>query len=94
MEEEWREGAEWLARIGLISPDHVITSPSAKMSDLAKFLRDGVMLCKMLNILDEHSIDLGIINQRPQNAQVSLFGNILVYVHKIKYVRNQNNFGF
>ena len=71
MEDEWKEGAEWLAKIGLIGQDHILNSSSAQMFDLAKFLRDGVMLCKILFILDENSIDMSAINQRPQNAQVS-----------------------
>lgn len=77
MEEEWREGAQWLARVGLIGHDHVLNSSSSKMFDLAKFLRDGVMLCKLLYLLDENSIDLSTINQRPQNAQVRIFFNLI-----------------
>lgn len=69
-EELWQECCHWLARIELITRDHVLTSENAKLADLCRFLRDGVMICKILHILDEGCIDLRAINQRPQNAQV------------------------
>lgn len=70
MEEEWRECSQWLVRIGLISEDHLLATQNAKLTDFYRFLRDGVMLCKLLHIIDSDSIDLRSINQRPQSAQV------------------------
>ncbi|XP_071521753.1 protein vav isoform X2 [Panulirus ornatus] len=78
--EDWRECPDWLARIGLISRDHVLTSPNAKLTDLCRFLRDGVMVCKLLHIIDEDSIDLRSINQRPQNAQFLCMKNIGIFL--------------
>ncbi|XP_045593761.1 protein vav isoform X2 [Procambarus clarkii] len=78
--EDWKECPDWLARIGLISRDHMLTSPNAKLTDLCRFLRDGVMICKLLHILDEDSIDLRSINQRPQNAQFLCMKNIGIFL--------------
>ncbi|XP_042213661.1 protein vav-like isoform X3 [Homarus americanus] len=77
---EWRECPDWLARIGLISRDHVLTSPNATLIDFCRFLRDGVMVCKLLYILDEDSIDLRSINQRPQNARFLCMKNIGIFL--------------
>lgn len=40
------------------------------MFDLAQTLRDGVLLCQLLNNLRAHSINLKEINLRPQMSQV------------------------
>lgn len=83
-EELWQECSHWLARIELITRDHVLTSENAKLMDLCRFLRDGVMICKILHILDDGSIDLRAINQRPQNAQVSfVFLAVLSWVLRL-----------
>ncbi|KAK7078489.1 hypothetical protein SK128_023086 [Halocaridina rubra] len=76
----WRECCEWLARIRLISQDHSLVSQSATFVDLCRFLRDGVMICKILHIIDEDSIDLRAINQRPQNAQFLCMKNIGIFL--------------
>ncbi|XP_047468847.1 protein vav-like isoform X2 [Penaeus chinensis] len=79
-EELWQECCHWLARIELITRDHVLTSENAKLADLCRFLRDGVMICKILHILDEGCIDLRAINQRPQNAQFLCMKNISIFL--------------
>ncbi|XP_066961659.1 protein vav-like isoform X3 [Macrobrachium rosenbergii] len=80
VEECWRECCEWLSKIRLIRDDHLLRSPNAQLIDLCKFLRDGVMICKILHILDEDSIDLRTINQRPQNAQFLCMKNIGIFL--------------
>ncbi|KAG0714615.1 Guanine nucleotide exchange factor VAV3 [Chionoecetes opilio] len=68
-EEQWAQCCEWFKSVGLIASDHLLATNQAKLSDLCRFLRDGVMLCKLLFQLDRNSIDLRSINQRPQKAQ-------------------------
>ncbi|XP_068239225.1 protein vav isoform X2 [Palaemon carinicauda] len=80
VEECWRECCEWLFKIRLIRDDHLLRSANAQLIDLCKFLRDGVMICKILHILDEDSIDLRTINQRPQNAQFLCMKNIGIFL--------------
>ena len=70
--EHWALCSEWLKRVGLIGSDHLLATDQAKLSDLCRFLRDGVMLCKLLYQIDKYSIDLRSINQRPQKAQVCI----------------------
>ena len=41
------------------------------MCELAQALRDGVLLCQLLNNLLPHAINLREVNLRPQMSQVS-----------------------
>ncbi|KAK3872573.1 hypothetical protein Pcinc_022351, partial [Petrolisthes cinctipes] len=80
MEESWRECCQWLSCIGLISQDHLLNTQVAKLTDFCRFLRDGVMPCKLLHIIDSDSIDLRSINQRPQCAQFLCMKNIGIFL--------------
>lgn len=71
-EELWRECASWLTRCGLLRPDHKANWDTSTIHDLAYILRDGVLLCNLLNVLHPGCIDMKDVNQRPQMAQVSL----------------------
>lgn len=71
-EENWRECCKWLTRVGLLSADHRANWPTATIKDLAYTLRDGVQLCRLLNLLQPGALDLKDISQRPQMAQVDL----------------------
>ncbi|XP_045122292.1 protein vav-like isoform X4 [Portunus trituberculatus] len=79
-EEQWSQCCEWLKRVGLIGSDHLLATNQARLSDLCRFLRDGVMLCKLLHLLDKNSIDLRSINQRPQKAQFLCMKNISIFL--------------
>ncbi|XP_063843882.1 protein vav-like isoform X2 [Scylla paramamosain] len=87
-EEQWAQCCEWLKRVGLIGSDHLLASNQARLSDLCRFLRDGVMLCKLLHLLDKNSIDLRSINQRPQKAQFLCLKNISIFLQTCEH-----NFG-
>ena len=67
----WRECASWLLRCEVLPPGHKVTWDSAKVIDLAYTLRDGVLLCHVLNKLQAGCINLKDISLRPQMAQVS-----------------------
>lgn len=69
-EDLWRECASWLTRCGLLRPDHKSNWESSSIHDLAYTLRDGVLLCNLLNVLHPGCIDMKDVNQRPQMAQV------------------------
>lgn len=66
----WRECAEWLIKQQVILPDHRVTWPEAQVIDLVYTLRDGVVLCQLLNKLVPECIDLKEISLRPQLSQV------------------------
>ncbi|KAI8518415.1 Guanine nucleotide exchange factor vav3 [Branchiostoma belcheri] len=69
--EEWRQCVQWLIECGVLAPTHRATWPEAQVFDLAQTLRDGVLLCQLLNNLKPGSVDLRQINLRPQMSQVN-----------------------
>lgn len=66
----WRECSSWLTRCGVLRPDHKANWQEATLSDLAYTLRDGVLLCNLLNTLEPGCFDMKDVNQKPQMAQV------------------------
>lgn len=70
--ETWRECTSWLTRCGALRPDHKLNWSDSTITDFAYTLRDGVLLCNLLNILDPGSFDMKDVNQKPQMAQVLL----------------------
>lgn len=69
--EYWRQCAMWLINCKVLPASHRVTWESAQVFDLAQTLRDGVLLCHLLNNLRPQSINLKEINLRPQMSQVS-----------------------
>lgn len=62
----------WLISCNVLPVNHRVTSATAQVFDLAQTLRDGVLLCQLLNNLRAHTINLNEINLRPQMSQVHL----------------------
>ena len=71
LKEDWKLCASWLVRCQIIASDHPVNSPSAEVFELAQILRDGVLLCHLLNRLIPGIIDAKEFSQRPQMSQVS-----------------------
>lgn len=69
----WKDCALWLTRCGVLRQDHKANWPDASLTDLAYTLRDGVLLCNLLNFLEKGCFDMKDVNQKPQMAQVSAF---------------------
>ncbi|KAF6076312.1 vav guanine nucleotide exchange factor 3 [Phyllostomus discolor] len=67
--EPWRQCAQWLIHCKVLPANHRVTWDSAQVFDLAQTLRDGVLLCQLLNNLRARSINLKEINLRPQMSQ-------------------------
>ncbi|XP_014605891.1 PREDICTED: protein vav isoform X3 [Polistes canadensis] len=76
----WRECAKWLTRCGALRADHKANWPNATPFDLAYTLRDGVLLCNLLNAVDSGCIDMKDVNQKPQMAQFLCLRNIKVFL--------------
>lgn len=70
MMEYWRQCALWLINCKVLPANHRVTWESAQVFDLAQTLRDGVLLCHLLNNLRPQTINLKEINLRPQMSQV------------------------
>ncbi|XP_077152088.1 proto-oncogene vav isoform X4 [Ranitomeya variabilis] len=68
--ELWRHCARWLIDCRVLPPNHRVILDTAQVCDLAQALRDGVLLCQLLNNLMPHSVNLSEINVRPQMSQV------------------------
>lgn len=71
-EDLWRECAAWLTRCKVIPSDHKSNWPDSEIRVLALTLRDGVLLCNLINFLDANALDMKDFNRKPQMAQVSL----------------------
>ena len=68
--EEWKLCVDWLVRCKILPDDHRTTTPDAQAFDLAQALRDGVLLCHLLNALKPFSVDQRDFSPRPQLSQV------------------------
>ncbi|XP_041974123.1 protein vav isoform X2 [Aricia agestis] len=94
-EDLWRECASWLTRCGLLRPDHKANWDTSTIHDLAYTLRDGVLLCNLLNVLYPGCIDMKDVNQRPQMAQFLCMRNIKVFLrtcHEVFELRETDLF--
>ena len=69
-DKDWVRCAAWLVQGQVLPRDHRSAQPTASQSDLAHTLRDGVLLCMMLNRLHPRAIDLKDFSQRPQLSNV------------------------
>uniref|UniRef100_A0A8C4MVV9 Vav guanine nucleotide exchange factor 3 n=1 Tax=Equus asinus TaxID=9793 RepID=A0A8C4MVV9_EQUAS len=78
--EPWKQCAQWLIHCKVLPANHRVTWDSAQVFDLAQTLRDGVLLCQLLNNLRAHSINLKEINLRPQMSQFLCLKNIRTFL--------------
>lgn len=68
----WRECVAWLTRCKAIPADHKANWPDSEIRVLALTLRDGVILCNLLNSIDPNALDMKDFNRKPQMAQVCI----------------------
>uniref|UniRef100_A0A4W4FYT6 Vav guanine nucleotide exchange factor 1 n=1 Tax=Electrophorus electricus TaxID=8005 RepID=A0A4W4FYT6_ELEEL len=78
--ELWRQCAYWLIQCRVLPENHRVTWDSAQVCELAHALRDGVLLCHLLNNLLPHSVNLREINLRPQMSQFLCLKNIRTFL--------------
>jgi guanine nucleotide exchange factor VAV len=64
---------DWLVRCNVIPADHPVTSPDAQFQELAFILRDGVLLCHLLNVLNRDTVSARSVSQNPQSSLVCVF---------------------
>ncbi|CAG9766734.1 unnamed protein product [Ceutorhynchus assimilis] len=79
-DELWKECAEWLTRWEMIRPDHEAHWSESTIADFADILRDGVLLCKLLNKIDPGCIDLKDVSLKPTMTQVFCLRNINLFL--------------
>ncbi|XP_050989818.1 guanine nucleotide exchange factor VAV3b isoform X2 [Labeo rohita] len=78
--EYWRQCSLWLINCKVLPRNHRVTADSAQVFDLAQTLRDGVLLCQLLNNLKPDTINLKEINLRPQMSQFLCLKNIRTFL--------------
>ncbi|XP_030630575.1 guanine nucleotide exchange factor VAV3b [Chanos chanos] len=78
--EYWKQCTLWLINCRVLPPNHRVTAESAQVFDLAQTLRDGVLLCQLLNNLRPSTINLTEINLRPQMSQFLCLKNIRTFL--------------
>ncbi|XP_025059730.1 proto-oncogene vav isoform X2 [Alligator sinensis] len=78
--ELWKQCAHWLIQCRVLPPNHRVTWDGAQVCDLAQALRDGVLLCQLLNNLLPHAVNLREINLRPQMSQFLCLKNIRTFL--------------
>ncbi|KAB0802707.1 hypothetical protein PPYR_04893 [Photinus pyralis] len=79
-DELWRECASWLTQWDVLRSDHRANWPNAGIVDLANTLRDGVLLCTLLNKIDPGCIDMKDVNLKPAMAQFLCLRNIRLFL--------------
>ncbi|CAJ1054043.1 proto-oncogene vav isoform X1 [Xyrichtys novacula] len=78
--ELWRQCAIWLIDCRVLPDNHRVTWDGAQVCDLAQVLRDGVLLCQLLNNLLPQAVNLREINLRPQMSQFLCLKNIRMFL--------------
>ncbi|XP_054859544.1 proto-oncogene vav [Eublepharis macularius] len=78
--ELWKQCAHWLIQCRVLPSNHRVTWEGAQVCDLAQALRDGVLLCQLLNNLLPHAVNLREINLRPQMSQFLCLKNIRTFL--------------
>ncbi|XP_072176328.1 guanine nucleotide exchange factor VAV2-like [Diadema setosum] len=88
-QESWRQCARWLVECGALHREHKIMSPTAEAFDLGQTLRDGVILCHLLNHIKPGCIDtLELSNIRSQTSQFLCMKNIRTFLRACSRVFN------
>ncbi|XP_069768695.1 guanine nucleotide exchange factor VAV3 isoform X2 [Narcine bancroftii] len=78
--ELWRQCTLWLTACGVLPPGHRLSSPEARLFELAQSLRDGVLLCRLLSALRPGCISIKHTSQRPHMSQFLCLKNIRIFL--------------
>ncbi|XP_075581247.1 proto-oncogene vav [Pelecanus crispus] len=78
--EAWRQCARWLVAARVLPAGHRASSPEGQVWDLAQALRDGVLLCHLLNALLPRAVPPHDICPRPQMSQFLCLRNIRTFL--------------
>ncbi|XP_065715371.1 proto-oncogene vav isoform X1 [Patagioenas fasciata] len=78
--EAWRQCARWLVAARVLPAAHRASGPEGHVWDLAQALRDGVLLCHLLNALLPRAVSPHDICPRPQMSQFLCLRNIRTFL--------------
>lgn len=68
----WRACYTWLTQNKVIPKEGLVDRPISNVTELAIYLRDGVLLCKLVNKLNSDALKLTDFNRKPQMIRVCL----------------------
>ncbi|XP_041369457.1 guanine nucleotide exchange factor VAV3-like isoform X4 [Gigantopelta aegis] len=88
MADEWRQCVDWLVRCQILPDDHKATKLDANAFDLAQALRDGSLICHLLNQLSPQCVDMKDFSPRPQMSQFLCMKNIRTFLNTCKKTFN------
>lgn len=73
----WRDCVAWLIQCKVIPSDHKANWPDSELKILAITLRDGVILCHLINFLDPTCLENIDFHRKPQMAQVRVCQSLI-----------------
>lgn len=76
----WKDCVAWLIQCKVIPPDHKANWPDSEIKILAITLRDGVILCHLINYLDPSCLESIDFHRKPQMAQFLCYQNIKLFL--------------
>ncbi|XP_059607370.1 protein vav isoform X2 [Phlebotomus argentipes] len=80
----WKSCLSWLIQCRVIPSDHKAAWPDSEIKVLALTLRDGVILCNLINFLDPNALDMKDFHRKPQMAQFLCCQNIKLFLETCK----------
>jgi len=80
MADDWKLCADWLVRCEVLAPEHPAARPTGQLQNLAAVLRDGVLICILLNRLHPDAIDPKEFSPHPQVSLVNSHTPCSLYV--------------
>lgn len=83
IEELWRESVKWIINCKILPKDHKVNGDDSNIHYFAKILRDGVLLCRLVNFLDIENEPVDF-HQRPRDAEFLCTQNIIIFLSKCK----------
>ncbi|RCN34989.1 hypothetical protein ANCCAN_19170 [Ancylostoma caninum] len=83
--ELWKECVRWMVDMGVLDPR---IAPRNSMLEFATMLRDGVLLCRLLNELAPNCIEEKEIQRRQHMSEFTCHKNICLFLGACKTVFN------
>ncbi|KAJ1369047.1 hypothetical protein KIN20_030428 [Parelaphostrongylus tenuis] len=81
--ELWRECVRWMTDMGVLDQR---LAPTSSMLEFATMLRDGVLLCRLLNELAPNCVEEKEIQRRPHMSEFTCHKNICLFLGACKSV--------
>jgi guanine nucleotide exchange factor VAV len=84
--QDWLLCAKWLVDCQILTRDSKAVQPESTIQEFSHALRDGVLICLLLNRLRPKTLDPKDFSQRPQMSQFLCIKNIKVFLEACRKV--------